>query len=105
MGQEDPLEKEMATLSSILAWEIPWKEGPGGLNWRATVHRVTKSQTQRVNNNICHTKSKILTTSSFIEKVCRPLFKMIPFGGYRNLKGYSFENSNVTTAVSYVYCI
>ena len=31
LGQEDPLEKEMATLSSILAWEIPWKEEPGRL--------------------------------------------------------------------------
>ena len=29
MGQEDPLEKEMATHSSILAWEIPWTEKPG----------------------------------------------------------------------------
>ena len=29
--QEDPLEKEMATHSSILAWEIPWSEKPGGL--------------------------------------------------------------------------
>ena len=31
LGQEDPLEKEMATLSSILAWKIPWTEEPGGL--------------------------------------------------------------------------
>ena len=31
LGQEDPLEKEMATHSSILAWEIPWTEEPGGL--------------------------------------------------------------------------
>ena len=31
LGQEDPLEKEMATHSSILAWTIPWKEEPGGL--------------------------------------------------------------------------
>ena len=30
-GSEDPLEKEMATHSRILAWEIPWTEGPGGL--------------------------------------------------------------------------
>ena len=30
-GQEDPLEKEMATHSRILAWEIPWAEEPGGL--------------------------------------------------------------------------
>ena len=30
-GWEDPLEKEMATHSSILAWRIPWTEEPGGL--------------------------------------------------------------------------
>ena len=42
LGWEDPLEKEMAIHSSILAWEIPWTEGA----WQATVHGVTKSQTQ-----------------------------------------------------------
>jgi len=31
LGQEDPLEKEMATHSSILVWRIPWLEEPGGL--------------------------------------------------------------------------
>ena len=31
LGHEDPLEKEMATRSSILAWKIPWTEEPGGL--------------------------------------------------------------------------
>jgi len=31
LGQEDPLEKEMTTHSSILAWRIPWTEEPGGL--------------------------------------------------------------------------
>ena len=31
LGQEDPLEKEMATRSGILAWEIPWTEEPGRL--------------------------------------------------------------------------
>ena len=31
LGQEDPLEKEMATHSSIPAWRIPWTEEPGGL--------------------------------------------------------------------------
>ena len=35
---EDPMEKEMAIHSSILAWEIPWTEEPGG----ATVHGVIK---------------------------------------------------------------
>ena len=39
-GQEDPLEKEVATHSSILAWRIPWTEEPSEL-----VRRVTKSQT------------------------------------------------------------
>ena len=31
LSQEDPLEKEMATHSSTLAWKIPWTEEPGGL--------------------------------------------------------------------------
>ena len=31
LDQEDPLEEEMATHSSIFAWEIPWTEEPGGL--------------------------------------------------------------------------
>ena len=39
LGQEDPLEKEMATHSGIFAWEIPWTKEPGGLQ----VHGVTKS--------------------------------------------------------------
>ena len=33
LGWEDPLEKEMATHSSILAWEIPWTEGTGYCPW------------------------------------------------------------------------
>ena len=45
LGQEDPLEEEMATHSSILTWEIPWTEEPG----RATAHRVAKSWTQLSN--------------------------------------------------------
>ena len=44
LGWEYPLEKEMATHSSILAWRIPWTEEPG----RATVHGVTKSPTERL---------------------------------------------------------
>ena len=42
VGQEDPLEKGMATHSSILAWKIPQTEEPGELH---TVHGITKSQT------------------------------------------------------------
>ena len=45
LGWEDPLEKEMATHSSILAWRIPWTEEPGRYNpWGR------KSQTQRLNH-------------------------------------------------------
>ena len=39
LGQEDPLEKEMATHPSILAWRIPWTEEPGGLQSTGS-HRV-----------------------------------------------------------------
>ena len=39
LGWEDPLEKEMATHSSILAWRILWMEGPGGL-WSMESQRV-----------------------------------------------------------------
>ena len=42
LGGEDPLEKEMATHSSILAWRIPWIEEPGRLKSR----RLSKSQTR-----------------------------------------------------------
>ena len=42
LDREDPLEEEIATHSSILAWRIPWTGEPGGL----TVHEVAKSQTQ-----------------------------------------------------------
>ena len=42
LGQEDPLEKEMATHSSILAWRIPWTEKPG---------RLQPTGSQRVGHN------------------------------------------------------
>ena len=42
LGREDPLEEEMATHSSVLAWKIPWTEEPGGLQTKG----ATKSQTR-----------------------------------------------------------
>ena len=49
LDQEYPLEKEMATHSSILAWEIPWTEEPGGLysmGFQRVIHDLaTKKQT------------------------------------------------------------
>ena len=47
MGQEDPLEKEMATHSSILAWKVPWTEEPGGYIQSMGSQRVR--QTERLN--------------------------------------------------------
>ena len=48
LGREDPLEKEMATPSSILAWRNPWTEEPGGLHsmgsWRVGHDWVTDTQ-------------------------------------------------------------
>ena len=44
LGWEDPLEKEMATHSSILAWKTPWTEKPGGL----LSMEVTESDTTKV---------------------------------------------------------
>ena len=49
LGQEDPLEKEMATHSCILAWEIPWTEEPGGLQFMGL---------QRVGNNLVSKQQK-----------------------------------------------
>ena len=50
LSQEDPLEKEMATHSSILAWEIPWTEEPSGLesmgSQRVRNDLVTKQEQQ-----------------------------------------------------------
>ena len=43
LGWEDPLEKEMATHSSILAWEIPWKEEPG---------KIQSLESQRVGHDL-----------------------------------------------------
>ena len=49
LGREDPLEKEMATFSSIVAWKIPWTEEPGGWQYmgsqRVRHHWVTNTLT------------------------------------------------------------
>ena len=50
LGQEDPLEEEMATYSSILAWEIPWTEEPGG--YRVRVHNKHGTEHQILENEM-----------------------------------------------------
>ena len=46
LGQEDPLEQEIATHSSILTWKIPWMEGPGRL-------QSMESRSVRHNSRLC----------------------------------------------------
>ena len=59
LGWEDALEEGMATLSNILAWRIPWSE--------ATVHGVTKSQTQleRLTFSLFHFSLKKIANGQF----------------------------------------
>ena len=45
LDQEDPLEKGMATHSSILAWEIPQRENPGGLQFMGLQREMTQQLT------------------------------------------------------------
>ena len=64
LGQEDPLEKEMATYSSILAWRIPWTEEPGGVHYYIFGHttRPMGSQfpNQGSNPSLLHWKCRVL---------------------------------------------
>ena len=61
-GGEDPLEEEMATHSSVLAWKIPWTEEPGGLQSRGsqsdtTEHAHMRTLTVQVKRrNNCHAR-------------------------------------------------
>ena len=51
LGQKDPLEKKMATHSSILAWRIPWTEEPGGLKSMGSQRVDTTEQLNFVSGN------------------------------------------------------
>ena len=65
LGQEDPLEEEMATLSSILVWRIPWTEEPGGLQ---------SIGSQRVR----HTCTQWMMVSRFFDSITHFIIKLIP---------------------------
>ena len=58
LGQEDPLEEEMATHSSILASEIPWTEEPDGLQSMGSQELDT---TWQLNNNRCFSRYELQT--------------------------------------------
>ena len=52
LGQEDPQEKEILTRSSILAWEIPWTEEPGGLQSKGSQRVVRILAIKQQQHNI-----------------------------------------------------
>ena len=62
LGQEDALEKEMATHSSILAWEIPWTEEPGGLqsmgSQKSQIHWLKNNNLSINRTNLCESPSE-----------------------------------------------
>ena len=66
LGWEDLLEKEMATLSSILAWEIPWTEGPGE-------HGITKNVRHNLATEKQHSK---ITLHLYVQIMNSPLNRM-----------------------------
>ena len=71
LGREDPLEKERATHSSILAWKTPWTEGPGrlqsmglkrvGHNWATSPHSLWSQDACRVNLHLVQTGGRSQT--------------------------------------------
>ena len=59
LGQEGPLEKGMATHSSILAWRIPWREEPGGLQSRGSQSQTRLSDSLTLTHTHTHTHTQI----------------------------------------------
>ena len=62
LGQDDPLKKEMANHSSMLAWEIPWTEHPGGLQSMGLQRVGHNSVTKQQQNIPLYLDSPILKT-------------------------------------------
>ena len=67
LGQEEPLEKETATHSSVLAWEIPWTKEPCGLQ---------SAGSQRIGHDL-DTKQKVLVVQS-CPALCLPMNSSLP---------------------------
>ena len=94
LGQEDPLEEEMATQSSILAWEIPWTEEPG---------RLHSMGSQRVRHDWTHTRTCTENRKDALDKRCRwllwlkkPAGNCVPcWEGEENATGRVYHSLNV----------
>ena len=76
LGQEDPLEKEMATHSSILAWKIPWTEKLGGLYSLRGCKELDTTEPITLTGTLWPMKPKIFTIWSFT-MLANPFYKML----------------------------
>ena len=75
LGQKDPLEKGMATHSSILAWKIPWAEESGGLE-SMVLHSQTRLSDQHLLSRFC--TGRMESNQWITKKVPHP-FLRLPF--------------------------
>ena len=73
LGQEDPLEKEMATHSSVLAWRIPWTEAPGQLQ-SMRLQRVRHNWLTNTFTFSSKQQTKTKTIEQKLYAICRPCF-------------------------------
>ena len=106
LGQEDPLEKEISTHSSMLAWRIPWTEEPGGLqsmglqrvghNW-ATKHTCTRDITKEAREARGGPKSLMPTSFS---GSAPPSFPRMPW----TLRNGNKEDYVKCTSLSFPQC-
>ena len=82
LGQEDPQEKEMATHSSTLAWEIPWTEEPGGLqsigSQRFRHNWATSQQQKQTKSSLTGTAARGFSLASSPSSHVPLLFPSVP---------------------------
>ena len=75
LGWEDPLEKEMATHSSTLAWKIPWMEEPGRLQSMGS-QRVRQDWATSFSLSLCYCSTKTVTDNTQMKKHGYALIKL-----------------------------
>ena len=74
LGLEGPLEKEMATHSSILAWRIPWTEDPDGLQFMGLQRSDTTEATEQAQGHSSYSSPENFWSSDAGPSVCLALY-------------------------------
>ena len=93
LGQEDPLEKEMATHSSILAWSIPWMEDPG---------RLQSTGSQRVGHDWVTSLSLSLRYNWHVLMCNFKLYSVMSW--YMNTSWNDYHNKIIMVIIIKYYC-